>query len=317
MKPLQNFLTISFVLVLTLFSCQKKEKNNELIELKPFRGPIGIELKITGSVQPRNRLEIKPQLSGRIEEILVVEGQEVKKGQIIAWMSSTDRAALLDIIRTQNKDTSVNWEEVYKPTPIISPIDGFVILRNKEPGQTVSLNDIIFVIADKLIILANVDETDLRYVKVGQKVKISLDAYPDVSFIGIVEHISYEAQEISNVTMYQTKILPLKSPKFLRSGMTATITVEAEKKEDALLLPSDAIIKRNKKSFVLVKDFDSRNGRKLQEVETGIDTGQKVEIISGLSDDDIVLIANPGKVSSERRGMMPGIPGLTRQRQQR
>jgi macrolide-specific efflux system membrane fusion protein len=63
--------------------------------------------------------------------------------------------------------------------------------------------------ADELIIKAYVDETDLRYVKLGQKVRISLDAYPDIKFTGVVEHISYESKQISNVTVYEVKIKPL------------------------------------------------------------------------------------------------------------
>ncbi|MFQ3675995.1 MAG: efflux RND transporter periplasmic adaptor subunit, partial [Endomicrobiia bacterium] len=257
----------------------------------------------------------KPQISGRLEEILVSEGDKVKKGDVIAWMSSTDRAALLDIIKTQDTNTKAQWEDVYKPTPIIAPIDGFVIARNKEPGQTVSLNDIIFVLADKLIIKANVDETDLRYIYLGQKIKMFLDAYPDKIFEGIVEHIAYEAQEISNVTVYQIKIRPTKIPKIFRSGMTATITVETNKKEDVLIVPLDAIIKKGRKEYLKIKKTVGKKiEEELREVVTGINTGQQVEIVSGITDNETILLDDIGKVSRTMAGRQTGIPGISSNR---
>lgn len=308
-------LFIITIFILTTFSCKKNTTKSSFLEIHPARGTIGIEFRLTGSVQPRNRLEIKPQIAGRLEEILVSEGDKVKKGDIIAWLSSTDRAALLDIVKTQNISTETDWEDVYKPTPIIAPIDGFVIARNKEPGQSVSLNDIIFVLADKLIIKANVDETDLKYIYLGQKIKMFLDAYPDKNFFGIVEHIAYEAQEISNVTVYQIKIIPLKVPKIFRSGMTATITVEANKKDDVLIVPADAIIKKGKKEYLRIKKTVGKKfEEELREVVTGINTGQQVEIVSGITENDIILLSDTGKVSRTISARHTGIPGISPRR---
>ncbi len=90
---------------------EKKKKNNQLTEIQPTRGSIAIEFRETGTVSPRNRLEIKPQVSGRIEDVLVVEGQNVKKGEVIAWMSSTDRAALLDVTREKGEEEYRKWSD--------------------------------------------------------------------------------------------------------------------------------------------------------------------------------------------------------------
>jgi len=285
----------------------KKYKNN--LEIKPEIGSIEIKLRETGSVCPRNRLEIKPQVSGRIEDILVVEGQTVKKGEIISWMSSTDRAALLDIARSKGEEELKKWEDAYKPTPIISPIDGFITARNKEPGQTVSVNDIILVMADKLIIEADVDETDLKYIKLGQKVEIFLDAYPDKKFNGIVEHIAYESKLVSNVNVYTVKILPLNPPKNFRSGMTATIEITGYRKDNILLLPSEVIIEKENKKFVMVKSDNSKV--KLKEIKTGISDGKKTEIISGITENEVVLISVNKKDRKLLSGSM-GIPGMGR-----
>ncbi|MEK7223385.1 MAG: biotin/lipoyl-binding protein, partial [Pseudomonadota bacterium] len=64
-------------------------------EVTATRGDLEVTILSTGVVQPRNRLEIKPPVAGRADEVLVAEGEAVKKGQILAWMSSTERAALI------------------------------------------------------------------------------------------------------------------------------------------------------------------------------------------------------------------------------
>lgn len=188
---------------------KKVVKKENYAEVRVERKDIVSTLRINGTVEPRNRLPIKPQVAGRVEEILVTEGQKVKKGDILAWLSSTERAALLDIAKAQGEQEYKKWQEIYKPTPVIAPLDGFIIVRNKEPGQTVTTNDTIVVMADELIVKANVDETDLRYVKLNQLVSVSLDAYPDIRFKGVIEHIAYESNVVNNVTVYEVKIKPI------------------------------------------------------------------------------------------------------------
>ena len=67
-------------------------------------------------------MEIKPPIAGRIEKLLVDEGDDVTSGQILGWMSSTDRAAILDAARAQGPEESKRWEDAYKPTPIVAPL---------------------------------------------------------------------------------------------------------------------------------------------------------------------------------------------------
>ena len=98
-----KFPIIVVVVILALagvfwFKHSKTSKLNGEVtkEIRPTIGTIENSISTTGSVLPRNRLEVKPPVSGRIEEILVKEGDQVKAGQILVWMSSTERAALLD-----------------------------------------------------------------------------------------------------------------------------------------------------------------------------------------------------------------------------
>ena len=64
----------------------------------------------TGEIQPRNRLDVKPPIAGRLEELLVDEGHKVKKGQILGWISSTERATLLDAALATSREEYDYWE---------------------------------------------------------------------------------------------------------------------------------------------------------------------------------------------------------------
>jgi macrolide-specific efflux system membrane fusion protein len=311
---------IIFLLGATLVvfgACQffgKRKVQTSYEEIPVTRGPLSMEFRQTGSVSPRNRLEIKSPVAGRIENVLVVEGQKVKKGQTIAWISSTERAALLDAARSKGEAELKKWEEIYKPTPIIAPLSGFIIARSKEPGQTLSTSDSILVMADDLIIEADVDETDLRYIRINQKVDFYLDAYPDQKFKGTVEHVAYESQVINNVTVYTVKIRPLQVPANFRAGMTATVDVKARQKDDALLLPYDAVTTAGSEKTVLMKTDTGQP--ELRKVETGSTNGKYIEIISGVNENDIVLTGGSGRrsgASSKKKRNMPrmmGIPGM-------
>lgn len=277
------------VIAAVFMALPKGKKTTALYEIYPTRGDIAMTLKLNGSVNPRNLLEIKPQIAGRIESILVTEGQKVKKGEVLAWMSSTDRAALLDAALASGQDEVKKWEDVYKPTPIIAPLDGFIIDRNKEPGQTVSTSDNILVMADKLIIEANVDETDLRYISLGQRVEITLDAYPDKKFPGIIEHIAYQSTVINNVTVYVVKILPVNAPSYFRAGMSATMEAVSQKRHDVLMLPADSITYKDGTAYVTIRKGNTEN-TELRKITVGITSGKYTEITSGLAERDLVAV---------------------------
>lgn len=281
-----------------------KRRDRSYSEIKPVIGTIASDIRLTGYVRPRNRLEIKPSVAGRIDTISVVEGQKIRKGEIIAWMSSTDRAALIDAVRTKGEEEIKKWEDVYKPTPIISPIDGFIIVRNKEPGQTIAQNEAILVMADKLIIEANVDETDLKHIKLIQPVRINLDAYPDERFMGMVEHIAYESEIINNVIIYRVKILPRRTPENFRSGMTASMSITTNKKGDVLTLPVSAVTEKGNKKFVLVKS--DKKKPETREIKTGISDGKNFEILSGVTENDVVLTSAKSYAANRRNSQASG-----------
>lgn len=253
------------------------------------RGEFQTSILSNGTVQPENRLEIKAPVAGRIDAVLTSEGKRVQKGQILAWMSSTERAALLDAARARGSDELKKWEELYKSTPILAPLPGMIILRNIEPGQTITSTDAIFAMSDRLTVKAQVDETDIAKIKLHQEAEIVLDAYPDKPMLAVVDQIAFEAKTVNNVTTYVVDVLPKVTPDFLRSGMTANVRFQQQKKSDVLFVPTEAITAENGKSKVLLK---SPNGKPIEkEIQTGISDGKRTEVIYGLDENSIVLRA--------------------------
>lgn len=205
------------------------------------RGDLNVTILSTGIVQPENRLEIKPPIAGRVEEVLVDEGVAVKKGQVLVLMSSTERAALLDAARARGGDEYERWRSFYRAAPILAPIDGTIILRSVEPGQSFTTQEAVLTMSDRLTVKAQVDETDIARIQLQQPAEVILDAYPDDIIPAHVDKIAYDATTVNNVTTYIVDVLPEKTPSFMRSGMTANVRFALESKQGVLLLPSNAV----------------------------------------------------------------------------
>ena len=128
-----------------------------------------------------------------------------------------------------------------------APIDGIVISRNVEIGQTVAASfatPVLFSIANDLTqmeIEASIDEADIGMIKVGQYVVFSVDAYPDESFEGIVGQIRLQPQVISNVVTYTAIISADNAELKLMPGMTANLDVTTAERKNALRVPVAAI----------------------------------------------------------------------------
>ncbi|TAK55940.1 MAG: efflux RND transporter periplasmic adaptor subunit [Bacteroidetes bacterium] len=130
---------------------------------------------------------------------------------------------------------------------IKSPIDGVVISRDVDVGQTVAASlqaPQLFAIANDLThmqVEASVDEADIGHIKEGQSVTFSVDSYPEETFSGTVKQVRLAPVVTQNVVTY-TVIIEVPNPDLkLRPGMTATVSVLIEKKEDVLRIPSLAI----------------------------------------------------------------------------
>ncbi len=292
MKKVAIIFTILLILgIIITYQLRDKKEKVEVINYVPYTvstADVKEVIDTTGEVSALNRVEIKPSVSGRVDRLLVNEGDSVRKGQVLAYLSSSDRVAILDAVRANPNENIKDWENTYKATPVISPMNGKIILRNVVEGQTISTGDVLYALADELIVLASVDEADIGKIKNGQRAEITLDAYKDVTINGKVFQILEEGKNVSNVITYYVKIRPEKTPAFFKSLMTANIDIIVKEQKDAVVIPWDSFHEdEHGEVFVLVGDNIQQTKHK---ITTGIFDGDNVEVTSGLSKGDTILV---------------------------
>ena len=216
---------------------------------------------------------------------------------------------------------------------ITSPIDGVVLSKSVEEGQTVAASfntPELFNIAQDLTdmrVIANIDEADIGGVKEGQRVTFTVDAFPDDKFEGTVTQVRQEATTTSNVVTYEVVIgAPNKDLK-LKPGLTANVTIYTLEKNDVLAVPSkalrfmpnEALLKKGEQ----IEDVDAPqkvwtmegNTFKAHKVETGITNGMLTEIVSGIKEGAEVLVDfNISGGEAEQAGQQAQNPFMPRPR---
>ena len=177
-----------------------------------------------------------------------------------------------------------------KLSRISSPIAGILVQSpiNTASVQVGATDTWIVIDPTSLYFSADLDETDISRVKLGQKVRVSLDAYPDQDAETTIESISYSPKETSAGTTYEVKVtLPAEFMHDLRLGLNGTAAIILTQKEQVLTLPASAITSRSGESYVFTKSGNKYTEKK---IETGIENDGVVEILSGLSEGDHVYI---------------------------
>ncbi len=138
-------------------------------------------------------------------------------------------------------------EENLRYTTIASPIDGVVVSRNVDVGQTVAASlsaPTLFVIAEdlrKMEVHTSVAESDVGQLADGMRADFTVDAYPDRTFSGTVKQVRYEATNVSNVVTYDAVVTVENDDLALRPGMTANVTFVIDERKDVLVVPNKAL----------------------------------------------------------------------------
>jgi membrane fusion protein, macrolide-specific efflux system len=310
---MKRFLSAATILcaALLLAGCGKKHQGDGYKPFRVSRNDIQLTVLATGNVQPNNELAIFPAIAGRIEQILIKEGDVVKKGQTLMILSSTERATLLDEAEAQGPKVYKHWQKLYEASPLLSPENGQIIWLPTVPGQVVSTGVTMMVMSDHLIVNTQVDETDLAQIKMGQDATITLDAYPNQPISGTVKRISYFSTLVNNVTTYEVDVWPDPIPDFMRSGMTANVVFNTAEKDDVLTIPSEAVQQQNGQSGVMVPAEKKGDKPVFKPIQTGVTDGKQIEVVSGLDEGDKILIKtfSVGQLDTTGPGTNPFMPG--------
>ncbi len=226
----------------------------------------------------------------------------------VAQKEAAERAAQVDLDHTY----------------IRAPVDGTVILRNVDVGQTVAASlqaPVLFTIAQDLRAMqvdASIDEADVGAIKDGQKVFFTVDAHPDITFEGNVVQVRKAPQVVQNVVTYDVVISAPNPDLLLLPGLTANVRVVTAKRDNALLVPNGALRygqlqaakDANAAKSPQVYAIDSVGAVKPVAVKLGITDGNATEIADGdLKEGQQLVIGEIPSGAANASNSLPGFGG--------
>jgi len=217
---------------------------------------------------------------------------------------------------------------------VVSPMNGVVITRGVELGETVTsgvssfnAGTVLFTVADlkSLLIRVNLNEVDIAKVHVGQNVRITLDAYPQKTFTGRVRFVAPAAKLVDKIKVFPVEISLAELSDAFRTGMSANVEILGEKRVHVLSIPIESLMRRDGQTVAyrlkpmlkpdqLAKAKEGLSGRSkytwLSEhwkdyfepvsVAAGVATLERVEIVAGLKTGDRVALEDPTRKKIEK-----------------
>ncbi len=279
--------------------------------ITPHKGEAIDVVYATGTVEPTIMVPIAARTTAHLVALSADEGQQVKKGDILARLEDSDAQAAIadlsaklsfaendyrrkqdlyktkslsrDVMESAKADFDSLTAQLNKAKAeagyltLIAPADGLIIKRDGEVGELIPASQPVFAMSccAPLRITAEVDEEDIPQIQSGQDVLIQSDAFPDKVFHGKVSAITPKGDPIAR--SYRVRITFDDTDMPMMIGMTAETNIILKKKSDALLIPVNSINKNNQ-----VQAVDNGTIHNIT-VTTGIKDAKNIEIISGLS----------------------------------
>ncbi len=305
------------VLLLAIFLLLRARPAVEIAT--PVRGPAVEAVYATGTVEPVNWAKIGPKATSRIVAILAKEGEAVKRGQVLARLDDREARAnvanlaareqflrgeekrfkeLFDkrLVSRQQYERAVSDHEqaleslnaarqVLADLTLTAPLDGRVLRQDGQAGEVVTNTSVLYWVGepDKLWVTADVDEEDIPRIKVGQRALIKADAFPDQALRGDVVEITPKGDPVQKT--YRVRIgLPADTP--LKIGMTTEVNIVVREEPNALLIPATALVDGH------VWAVRGGRARKVK-VRTGVIGSQTAQVVSGVNEDDEVIVYPP------------------------
>ncbi len=235
----------------------------------------------------------------------VLKRRQRLAGQGLASTEDLDTAQRdLAVARAQleaSKARLRSAEIVLGYTRIKAPISGVVAEVSTREGETIAADFsaptfVTIVDLDRLEVLAYVDETDIGRVEVGQLASFKVDTYPEVEFKAVVIAIQPSAELQNSVVNYVVRLdFEAATEYTLRPEMTAHVQLVVAEREGALTAPRNALLRRDGRQFLVIK---RAAGWTETDVRTGWRSENKVEILSGVSQGDVIEL-NPTRRTSE------------------
>lgn len=291
-------------------------------------------------IRPQAQTEIKAAADGVITKLHVKEGQTVAAGETLFEMTSS---SLESQIYEANSQRQIAMDQLkQKQTTITADFDGYfyAAANNDGPkntflqaGDSLSANEGLGKVVDseRVQIVFNVDELDITKIRLGQEVNITADALPDKTYKGTIARIAQEGTTSNNVAYYWV-VIEVKDWQGLKIGMTTNIEIILEQSLNTLLVPINAVhVLQGQKYVLLAEEAESAAATEKDAVKkevsedvgprkrqlpknavivtTGISNDESVEILSGLTEGQKIIVDGVTRqVQTQQMQMMGGMP---------
>ncbi|MFH1386368.1 MAG: efflux RND transporter periplasmic adaptor subunit [bacterium] len=259
--------------------------NKDVVTIKTIavsRGTIEAIVSVSGFVDAPV-YDLSPKMGGKIINIFVKEGARVQAAQTLAEFDDLTR--------------------------LIAPAGGIVAKINYDKGETVPMGmpAIVVVNFNRSWVEAQIDEIDIETVRVGDKVRITSDVYPDKVFMGEIYWIAplAELRKVGGRVkmdeesyVFPCKIRFVGGHEGLKVNMSVNVDILTKVNDQALILPREAVIAKDDSSYV----YKVNRGRVAEtKVEVGIRSYSSLEAVSGVKVGDIVAVSNVAKLKNKGR----------------
>jgi multidrug efflux pump subunit AcrA (membrane-fusion protein) len=261
--------------------------NRDVITVKVatvVRGPLEQIVTASGQVDAPV-YELSPKMGGKIMKIYVKEGEWVREGETLAEFDDTTR--------------------------LVSPDRGLVAKVDYDPGETVAMGQTAITVVNyaRSWVEAQIDEIDIANVKIGDKVKITSDVYPNKVFGGIIYWIAplAELRKVGGRVkmdeesyVFPCKVQFIGNHDELKVNMSVNVDIATKNNNSALIVPREALVSKDDTAYVFVV---GRFGKQAWEkaITIGIRSFSSVEATAGINEGDRIVITNVAKLKDRGR----------------
>jgi membrane fusion protein, multidrug efflux system len=310
-----------------------------VVEVQPVaRGTIARQVTVTGTVEPVRSVGVNSQLAGAVNSVLVEEGSTVRRGTVLARMDARELAAQLAAAEAGYEVAKASYERAEQLrerrvitlpeyerertahasaaaqldqlrtrigfATVTAPVNGVITEKRVEAGDVVGNQARLFTIAEisELVTRVGVSELDVVELRQGDAVTITLDAFPNQQLRGRIRRVFPAADPTTRLVPVEV-VFDAASARLARPGFLARVTFDLATSDNVLLLPVSAVLGGQGAQAV----FTVENGTAARRtVTTGLTSQGRIEIVSGLSEGDpVVVVGN----TNLRDGMTVRVSG--------
>jgi len=305
----------------------------QVVAIPVRQKPVIEVVPLVGSIAPNEFIEVKCEADGLVAEIGFEEGQRVAKGSLLVALDESKFAASLHEAEANQKLAGANFararqlaeaklisQQEFEQTAaaftmneatvelrrrqlrdarVLAPFAGTVGARQVSAGQVISRNSILTTLVDldTVKVEMNIPERHLGQIKTGQKIRFRVDAFPKDPFEGEVYFIAPQLEANTRTALVKARV-PNPDGR-LRGGMFAKLDLSIQLRESALVIPEPALLSNGDQISVFV--VTAQTNVVLRPIRTGIRLAGKVEVVSGLTNGENVVVEGHQK-------LFPGAP---------